>query len=121
MAKIKSKNKFCFASEFVAARQLGGFSPSSAAKICGRDIRTIRNWESSAQPCPAWALRLIVLESRYMDSLHRLQRARAYESMNLARGMAANDSGCDEARHPVLVFSSEGLIRETHTVAMTAT
>ncbi|RJG00966.1 hypothetical protein [Noviherbaspirillum sedimenti] len=88
--KIKSKNKFCFASEFEAARLMGGFSVESTAKICCRDSRTIRDWLSGAKPCPAWALRLIVLESRYMDALYRLQTPRAYESMHLARGMAAN-------------------------------
>lgn len=92
MPKIKSKNKFCFASEFAAARLMGGFSTRSVAKMCCRDVRTIRDWESGAKPCPAWALRLLVLESRYMDALYSLQAPRAYESMHLGRGMAANGS-----------------------------
>jgi hypothetical protein len=79
MPKIKSRNKFCFASEFIAARQIAGFSLASAAKMCGRNVRTVRDWESGAQPCPAWALRLITLESRYMDALYGLQFDRAIQ------------------------------------------
>jgi hypothetical protein len=75
--KIKTRNKFCFASEFVFAREIAGFPLRDAARICCRDIRTIRDWESGKQPCPAWALRLITLESRYMDALYGIQRDRS--------------------------------------------
>lgn len=74
--KIKTRKKFCFASEFVAARILAGFSVQATAQICCRDQRTIRDWESGAKPCPAWAVRLITLESRYMDALYGIQRDR---------------------------------------------
>lgn len=92
--KIKTKNKFCFASEFSAARQIAGFPVSAVAKICGRDVRTIKDWESGRKACPQWALRLITLESRYMDALYGLQFDRAIKcAIGTHRStMAANDS-----------------------------
>lgn len=61
--KIKSKNKYCFESEFATARDYGGFSVAHAARICCRHERTINDWESGKEPCPAWALRLITTVS----------------------------------------------------------
>ncbi|MBF8179091.1 helix-turn-helix domain-containing protein [Herminiimonas contaminans] len=93
--KIKSKNKYSFASEFAATRHFGGFSVTHAAKILGRHERTIEDWESGKQPCPAWALRLLTLESRYMDALYGLQADRGRTGFALGHGrstMAANDA-----------------------------
>jgi len=94
MAKIKSKNKYCFASEFEAARHLSGFSYAQVAKICGRDLKTIKNWESGFKPCPQWALRLIVLESRYMNALYGLQQPREERQIKIRGYMthASNDA-----------------------------
>jgi DNA-binding transcriptional regulator YiaG len=92
--KKYSKNKYCFASEFAAARLEAGFSLAGAAKICGRSVRSITDWEAGRQPVPAWALRLIVLESRYMEALYGLQadRGRTGFALGLQRStMAAND------------------------------
>lgn len=74
--KIKSRNKYCFASEFEKAAEISGFPLPSIARMCGRDLRTIKDWISGRKPCPAWALRLITLESRYMDALYGIQRDR---------------------------------------------
>ena len=71
--KKNSKNNYCFPSEFTAACHDAGFSAIAAAKICSRDLRTIKNWEAGRTHVPAWALRLIVLESRYMEALYGLQ------------------------------------------------
>lgn len=92
--KIKSKNKYSFASEFAATRHFGGFSVTHAAKILGRHERTIDDWESGKQPCPSWATRLLMLESRYMDSLYGIQRGRGQTGQAIGHGrstVAAND------------------------------
>lgn len=92
--KFRSKNKYCFASEFTTTRRFGGFSVTHAAKILGRHERTIDDWESGKQPCPAWALRLLMLESRYMDALYGLQADRGRTGFALGHGrstIAAND------------------------------
>ena len=92
--KIKSRNKYCFGSEFATPRDYGGFSVSHAARICCRDVRTINDWEAGKQPCPAWAVRLLTLESRYMDALYGLQADRGRTGFALGRKratMAAND------------------------------
>ncbi|WP_211453020.1 hypothetical protein [Collimonas antrihumi] len=75
--RIASKNKYCFPSEFFSARLMSGFSVEAAAKITGRHVRTITDWESGKTYCPQWALRLIVLESRYMEALYGLKRDRS--------------------------------------------
>lgn len=75
--KFRTKNKYCFASEFIAARLDAGFSVVNVAKILSRDVRTISDWEAGKKPCPAWALRLVILESRHMDALYGLQRNRS--------------------------------------------
>lgn len=90
-SKIKSRNKFCFASEFEKACEISGFPLDAIAKICCRDQRTIKDWLSGRQPCPSWALRLIVLESRYMDALYGLQRDRS-TGMVFRDAITANDA-----------------------------
>lgn len=91
--KIFTKNNSCFASEFIHAREIAGFPQQTAAKICGRSLKTITNWESGKEPCPSWALRLITLESRYMDALYGLQFDRAIKCAIPPHRttMAAND------------------------------
>jgi hypothetical protein len=92
--RIASKNKYCFPSEFVAARIMGGFSVAAAAKITGRHVRTITNWEAGKTFCAQWALRLIILESRYMEALYGLKRDRSRTGRAAQLGwslMAAND------------------------------
>ncbi|MFJ2989660.1 helix-turn-helix domain-containing protein [Collimonas sp. NPDC087041] len=93
--RIASKNKYCFPSEFSAARLMNGFSVEAAARITGRHVRTIRDWEAGKTFCPQWALRLIVLESRYMEALYGLKRDRSRTGRAAQLGwsmMAANDS-----------------------------
>lgn len=72
---------------------MAGFPLHVAAKMCCRSVRTVQDWESGAQPCPAWALRLITLESRYMDALYGLQYDRAirYAIGQHRTTMPAND------------------------------
>lgn len=85
--KIKTKNKYAFGSELESARIIAGFPLRVVAKMCCRDERTIKDWESGKQPCPAWAVRLITLESRYMDALYGIQRDRC---TGFAEGMYRN-------------------------------
>jgi hypothetical protein len=93
--RIATKNKYCFASEFVSARLMSGFTVDAAAKITGRHVRTISDWEAGKTYCPQWALRLIVLESRYMEALYGLKRDRSRTGRAAElrwSTMAANDS-----------------------------
>jgi hypothetical protein len=94
--KIKTKNKYCFASELEAARIIAGFPLHVVAKMCCRDVRTIKDWESGKQPCPAWAVRLITLESRYMDALYGIQRDRC---TGFAEGMYRNPFSANEENY----------------------
>jgi hypothetical protein len=107
--KKYSKNKYCFASEFASARLEAGFSISGTANICARSERTIEDWEAGRTPVPAWALRLIILESRYMAALYDLQRDRGYTGNAVKHRkitFAANDH-----RLLTLVPSSRGAAR----------
>lgn len=97
--KFRTKNKYSFASEFVATRQIAGFSVRHAGKLLCRHERTIDDWETGKTPCPAWATRLLMLESRYMDALYGLQRDRSRSGNALGTGrttMAANDREFDQ-------------------------
>jgi hypothetical protein len=92
--KKYSRNKYCFASEFQFARIEAGFSLAGVCKILSRNLRTVSDWEAGKQPCPAWALRLVILESRYMEALYGLQRDRSRTGFALGARrstMAAND------------------------------
>jgi len=92
--KINSRNKYSFGSEFAETRHLSGLTVAQAAKIVSRDVRTITDWEAGKQPCPVWATRLLILESRYMDALYGLQRDRGRTGRCVGYGRdtrAAND------------------------------
>lgn len=92
MARRKmSRKNFCFPSEFEKACEISGFSLTSIAAICCRDMRTIKNWLSGRQPCPAWALRIVTLESRYMEALYGVQRNRS-TGMVFRNRITANDA-----------------------------
>ncbi|PUA19011.1 hypothetical protein C7W93_03650 [Glaciimonas sp. PCH181] len=84
--RISTKNIHCFASAFIHSREMGGFSVAQAAKIMGRHIRTITDWEAGNTYCPKWALRLITLEGRYMTKLYDLDRGRTHVGYCVRRG-----------------------------------
>lgn len=96
MRKLKSlsRNNYCFASEFVAARESAGFSLALAAKICARHPRTVSDWEAGKHRCPVWALRLITLQERFAEDLMGLRPDRGRTGLAMGKNrttLAAND------------------------------
>jgi hypothetical protein len=53
-----------------------GWPIEHVAKLLCRDARTVRNYLDGKTPIPAWTVRLMLLESRYMDALYGIQRDR---------------------------------------------
>lgn len=93
--KKYSSKKYSFGSEFAGMRQFCGLPVDVAAKLVGRSVQTVKAWEAGRIPCPAWATRLLQLESRYMEALYGIQDNRAkagYCDRHHGAAMASNDA-----------------------------